>query len=457
MKRLNISIAAVGLLMLNNCLAAGDTVAIKSGEIQNIKKTVNLQDAMRAALKNNAGYAISKIDNKMAGLARTNAYAVFAPNIDIMASTSKTENSSEYRSSDPDSYYSESDTSLELVGQLNLFHGFTTVNNLKSKTASKNAAKWKLDSETANLIYSVTESIVNLWYAHEDFKSAEVKKDNLFKELQAQRNSFKAGAATKFDVAKAEANYEQAVYEADVAKLSILSAEAEFTKLTGEQASDLVELPDFDAKMPGSNVELEKIALVSNTNVLEAKETERAANYDLKVSRGRLAPRVDLTAKGGIQNVSKHSYPDDGRQGGYHNKRSVSLQMTIPVLSSNESSGNAFCNISMANENAKKAAMNVKNVIVNMKKECSVSYNNYITAMSMIKASESAVKSAKIGAEGDRQESALGLKSNTETLVRENQMYDSKKSLARSKAQLVLAKAAMLRLMGKLNLKLIKV
>ena len=92
-----------------------------------------------------------------------------------------------------------------------------------------------------------------------------------------------------------------------------------------------------------------------------------------------------------------------------------------------------------------------------MKKECSVSYNNYITAMSMIKASESAVKSAKIGAEGDRQESALGLKSNTETLVRENQMYDSKKSLARSKAQLVLAKAAMLRLMGKLNLKLIKV
>lgn len=458
MRPLSISIAALSSLMLfsNDLLAEVQNSSVKVQET--LKKKVNLQDAMRAALKNNAGYAISKIDNQMAGLARTNAYAVFAPNIDIQASTSKSENSVDYR--DPNSthkYSTESDTSLELVGQLNLFHGFTTVNNLKSKTASKNAAKWKLDSETANLIYSVTESIVNLWYAHEDFKSAEVKKDNLFKELQAQRNSFKAGAATKFDVAKAEANYEQAVYEADVAKLSILSAEAEFTKLTGEQASDNIELPDFDEKMPTSNVELEKIALLSNTNVLEAKETERAANYDLSVSRGRLAPRIDLVARGGIANQSIHDNGTVGQGSGLHNRRSVSLQMTIPVLSSNESSGNAFCNISMANENAKKAAMNVKNVIVNMKKECSVSYNNYITAMSMIKASESAVKSAKIGAEGDRQESALGLKSNTETLVRENQMYDSKKSLARSKAQLVLAKAAMLRLMGKLNLKLIKV
>lgn len=421
----------------------------KQAEKQKKKKdgATNLQDAMRAALKNSAGYAISKIDNVLAGMAQRNAMHAFGPSLEVSGSAGQTKGDRSDIKTDSTS------TGLELVGSLNIFHGLTTTNNLNSRTEAKKAAKWKLDSETSNLIYSVTECIVNLWYAHEDFKSAAVKKDNLFKELQAQKNSFKAGAATKFDVARAEASYEQAVYEADTARQGILSAEAEYERLTGEKPTDTIKLPEFAMRMPKSKDELESIALRDNPGILEAKHAEKASLYDLRSARGRLAPKIDLIARTGFSDHHNRGGILNTQSARTRNHYSVSLNMNIPVIPNSESQGNTYCHIAMANEQAKKAAFNVKNIIVSIKKDCAVNFNNYIIAMSLIKASESAVKSAMIGAEGDRQESALGLKSNTETLVRENQMYDSKKSLARSKAQLILAQAAMMRLMGRLDLK----
>lgn len=420
---------------------------------------ITFKDAVAAAMNNSASYAISKIDNVTARLNKTNAYAVLAPNIELVASAVKMNHTQSYSNREMNRLRGESnnnsgEVAVEGVLTQNIFHSFTTTNNYKSKSAAYKAANWRLVLDTSNLIYSVAESLANLWYAHEDYKSAKMKMENLEKELNAQKSSFAAGAATKYDVAKAKANYEQSVYESNLAKLNIISAAAEFTRITGLIPADDIELPNFDnIAMPKDQQELEQIALKNNPGILQAKFAEQSANYDLKAARGRLGPKVDFLARTNVVNNINH---DDDRASTKSNRYSIALQVSMPILSSSESSGNAYCMISIANEAAKKAAYQVKDAMNTIKKECLVSFNNYQSAVSMIKASESAVISAKVGADGDRQESALGLKSNTETLVRENQMYDSRKSLARSKAQLVLAKAAMLRLMGKLDTKMLK-
>ena len=426
---------------------------------QESTRKTTFKDAVAAAMKNSSSYAISKIDNVSARLSKTNAYAVLAPNIELVASATKSSSNSSYTNPMRDRISGESSensgtVTVEGVLTQNLFHSFTTTNNYKSKKAAATAAEWKLESDTANLIYSVAESLTNLWYTHEDYKSAKMKMENLAKELEAQNSSFAAGAATKYDVAKAKANYEQSIYEAKLAELNIISAAAEFTRITGLTPTDNIELPNLDGiSLPQNQAELEKIALKNNPGILQAKFLEQAACYDLKSTKGRLGPRVDFTARANMSHVvnNMNDWESYKRNGG-----SIAVQLTMPILSSSESSGNTYCAISMANEAAKKAAYQVKDTMNTIKKECRVSFNNYESAISMIKASESAVTSAKVGADGDRQESALGLKSNTETLVRENQMYDSRKSLARSRAQFVLAKAAMLRLMGKLNTKFLK-
>lgn len=461
MKSGTISILAIAALSLQQgALLAANTndskqeKAVEPSTKSEIQKVTRFKDSVRSALKNSSAYAMSKIDRTIAHYSHKNAEAVFGPNVEFSSSVTCSDVDQTNRDHGVSTNRGNSQVHLEGVVTQNIFHGFSTVNNLRAKNNAESAAVWKLDSATQDLIYSVAESMINLWYTHEDFKSAERKKENLLKELQAQKNSFLAGAATKYDVAKAEANYEQAVYEANLAKLNILSAEAEFTRITGEKPTDIIELPKFDCEMPKTHKELENISLNNNPNILEAKYAERSALYELNSARGKLAPKIDLIAKVGGQNQSYRNSQMFGSNTSERNN-SISLQCSIPIYSNNEASGNTYCQISIANENAKKAAFNVKNIMNNIKKECSVSFNNYKIAVSMIKAAESAVKGAKIGADGDRQESALGLKSNTETLVRENQMYDSSKALAKSISQLRSAEVAMLKLMGKLDRKLL--
>lgn len=415
------------------------------------KKITSFRESVEAALKNSPSYAVSKKERAIARLNKINAASGFIPNIELTASAKRTGSNQSYDINGSENDSNTSQITAGLAISQNLFNGFASLNNVKGRDAAAVAAQWKLVSDKSDIIYSVFESMVNLWYAKEDYKSADMKKTNLRKELDAQKNSLKAGASTKYDVAKAESNYEQAVYEADLAKLSIRSAEAEYTRLTGLVPTENVELPDISVDMPNSLHELEITALNHNPGILQAKFSEKAAEYDLRVAKGRLLPKVDLTLNGG-----RNRYVVDSMQSNSRDQScSIGINLTVPIISSSESGGNSFVNISIASETAKRAGFHVKDTINAVKKECSVNYDNYRIASSMIKAAESAVKSAKIGADGDRQESELGLKSNTDVIVRENQMYDSRKSLARSIAQSRLAKASMLRLMGRLNEKLL--
>lgn len=345
------------------------------------------------------------------------------------------------------------DGNAQIVLSQNVFNGFSTVNNMKASEENANAAKWKLEAETQQVIYSILEATCTLWYSTEKFKFANMKRENLEKALKGEKARFVAGLATKFDVSKAEADYAEAIYSADQSKFELLAARANFKKLTTLVPLDDVELPDICIDIPEDINEIKKIAFTNNPLLLSAMFAQKASEHLLDATYGRLGPKCDLKLSLGKSLHRRNNAPVSGDRKYTENKnfKSISFTATLPIFENSEGSGNTYSAIALAREESKRAACDVVIQRTAVENDCITNYEQYVTCKSLIKSASTAVHSAEVGVAGDRQESELGMKSITETLVREKQLCDLRISLAEAKHKLVLAKGKILQSMGKLT------
>ncbi len=345
------------------------------------------------------------------------------------------------------------DGNTQVVLSQNVFNGFSTINNMKASEENANAAKWKLESETQQVIYNILEATCTLWYSTEKSKFANMKKENLEKALKGEKARFAAGLATKFDVSKAEADYAEAIYFADQAKFELLAARANFKKLTTLVPLDEVELPNINIDIPNDINEIKKIAAANNPLLLSAMFTQKASEHILDATYGKLGPKCDVKVAFGRSLHRRNNAPAQGDVKYTENKnfKSITFSATLPIFENHEGSGNTYSAISLAHEESKRAACDVVIQRTVVENECITNYEQYVTCKSLIKSASTAVHSAEVGVAGDRQESELGMKSITETLVREKQLCDLRISLAEAKHKLVLAKGKILQSMGKLT------
>ena len=106
-------------------------------------------------------------------------------------------------------------------------------------------------------------------------------------------------------------------------------------------------------------------------------------------------------------------------------------------------------------QKALKAKYELENAKALIQKECVVNWNNYLSANALIQSSQSAVKSATVSSESELEESEMGLKSNTDVWVRENELLKSKVDFTESQKQKFMSAVKLLELCGKLNRKYI--
>lgn len=413
----------------------------------------NFKEAAEAAINRGVGFAKGKSDYQSARYRQVQSQLAFLPSAYIELSKSNTDlDYTHERSQYGIRNQREKSSQVQGVISQNLFHGFYTINNTKAMKDYSDAAKWKLENERQNIIYNALEAVCRLWYTKEKFKYAKMKEENLHKALIAEKDKLSAGVSTKYDVSKAKADYAEAIYFADEAKFELLAAQAEFKKVTTLDPLNEVELPNLEIEVPENVNKLKLIAFEANPAIMEAKYAQKAADHYVNAVIGKLGPRVDLKVSVGrylnSYNDALNGSPIERRN---KNSRSIALSATIPIFENGES-GNTYSEIALAREAAKKSAFEVKDQQNTVEKDCVTSFEQYKTSLTLINSATQAVNSAEVGVEGERQESELGLKSLTETLVREKQLCDLRISLAEAKYKLVLAKGKMMQSMGKLSL-----
>lgn len=416
---------------------------------------ITWEEALIAAYNNNNAWFAEQIDKEIADANYTQSVLTFLPNVNgsIGSTRSKTEE-------DDDRFVErvhsrKTSTNFRVTVQQNLFNGFSTINTVRASDNNSKAAFHKLKHNEQTLIVNVLDAYTSVWVGREKVKALRQKEINLKKTLESQEAALETGMSTQSEVALAQANHEKATYERINAETELFTAESNFEKLTGMKADEKMDLPSIDFPLPDSLKKLISVAMKSNHSIMYYKYNEMAANNRLDATRGKLAPSCDLSLQAGrgLDKTSNRFQSGDWSdpRNPSRNNYSASLSVTVPIFA-NSSSGNTYSAISIANKEALKAQFTAKDAVAEVKKECVVNWNTYISANAMIDASRSAVKSAELSSESRTEENDMGLKPSTDVWVQENQLLEARVSLATSLKQKVMAKVKLYALTGDLSL-----
>jgi outer membrane protein TolC len=427
-------------------------------------QATKFEEAVVAAYNSNKEWFANQTEKKIADESFTQSKMLFLPNVYGRLSGSRIKSESvetadrsqltaiqgnqllyENRATTSQNSIKETDTSMEIGISQNLFSGFSTVNKVMASENYAKAAYHKLKFEEQRLIINVLNAHTSIWVGRQKVVALKKKEENLKKALDSKNSSLEAGMGTPSEVAQANANYQKAIYERIEAETELFSAESEFEKLTGLKADENIELPDLKFQLPETLGKLINLAMSSNHSIKYKKLEERAEISNLDATRGHLSPSCDLSLRA-IRSLRKQKYNNS------NNNYVASIEMNIPIFSNSPSSGNTYSAIAIANQKALKARFSAEDAILEIKKECIVNWNKYISANAMIKSSRSAVKSAELSSESNLEENAMGMKSNTEVLVEENQLLEARINLANSRKQKMLSAAVIYALTGNLSL-----
>lgn len=430
---------------------------------------LDLEEAIVSAYNNNAAWKASQAERSVAFEQYKQAEAIFLPTIDATLSTSRTGNEiMDYKRDKTYPIIKESDgnyyavptegellrgrdisqktqTQMALRLSQNLFRSFQDVNNVKSKKNSAKAAFHKLKKAEQDLIVNVVQIYTAVWAERQKLQAHEKKEQNLKKLYESQKICLAAGMATPADVAEAKAKYKTAVYEKVDAKTRVVEAEARFAYITGMEASKNIFIPNLTINLPENLEKLEKIALVSNQEILQERFADLAALNDLDKAKGELGPRCDLKLELG-RNLNK---PENYLGYTSHqNTYNAELSVTVPVFNMRN-----YSNVSIYSERAKQAKFASENKILEVKSDCQICWSAYKSAEAAISANRAAVESAEISSASNLDQTNLGMKSNTEFLDAETSLLNARINLANSIKGKIDAAIKLFALTGNLDLR----
>jgi outer membrane protein len=404
-------------------------------------KKTSFEEAVIAAYNNYPGWFSQQTKKRIADEQLLQARTAFLPDIrcGLTALRAKKE-TYEFGSV---AHFRGTETDMALTLSQNLFDGFATVNRIKSHDNAAEAAYHELKMHEQELIINVLEAYAGIWLGRQKVVALKRREENLKKVLNSHESALEAGMNTSSDVSEANANYQNAISDRIKAETDLFSFESEFEKLTGLKMDENPELPNLNVTLPETLEELVKTAMSSNHAVKYHQFMKKAAEANLNMQKGALSPSCDLKLQ-----ASKNLYkPPQGRTCKYN----ASLEVSVPLFA-NPSSGNIYSSIAIADQKALEAKFNAENSKLEIRKQCVVHWNTYISAGAMIKYLRSAVKSAELSSESKLEESAFGTKSNTDVLIAENKLLESRINLAESRKNKLVAALKLYGLTGHLSL-----
>lgn len=428
-------------------MSGGSSSAL--GKFENVsEKITNLREAFEAVYKNNPSWLKMRSEKQVADESLTQAKIMFLPNVEGSVGVSRSGNYKNYDShtnwqtsqqflTTTDHKISDKTTSKSLgirVSQ-NLFNGFASINRLEHAGNNVKAAYHKLKANETQLLIKTLEAYLNVWAGRKKLEAYIKKENNLKETLSAKRSSLTVGMGTNSEVAQADSNYQKAIYERIAAETELANFKAAFQKLTGEEPADNIDLPNLKLKLPASLDELVGKISALNHAILYYSFAAKAAEDELKIAKGALAPSCDLSLQANRYLTRKNSTSPTGTDENF----AASLEVKIPIFSNSHTNGNTYSQIHIRNEQLRQAQCDLRDNLTEVTRSSVENWNTYIAAGAMIESSLSAVKSAEIASESDTEESQLGLKSNTDVLVKENQLLDSKIDLVNAKRKRILA------------------
>jgi protease secretion system outer membrane protein len=288
-----------------------------------------------------------------------------------------------------------------------------------------------------DLLVRVLGAYTDTLFALDQVKLASAQKKTFDEQLAGNEALFNNGQGTRTDILETRSKAELAQADLADARDNLDNAAHALEAVAGLPAAldveGLDQLSDsYKPVMPSPNSfeQWRDIALDSNAELIAERHTVEAARQQVEVARAGFYPHVDLVAS-----IGKNQSDAVNTIGQRYLNKQVGIEVTIPIYSGGLVQASSE-QASATYERTKYELEDKTNkVLLDVRKQ----YNVCVSSLTRIDALQSAVESATLLITATRKSVQAGLRTNVDVLTAEQQLYQSKRDLARARYQYLLA------------------
>jgi outer membrane protein len=276
------------------------------------------------------------------------------------------------------------------------------------------------------LILRVSQAYFNYLLAQDTLELNTAQKLSLAAQaLQAER-LYKGGVATVTDMEESKSRYQVAAAQEQVAQNALQVSQAQLVKMVGKLPTNLRKsgVYDFDATLPEPNdIEVWKEASKKqNLKILSAELNVRLSELEYDRAYARHLPTVDLSA----------SYQNSDQPSEFllkSNTSRIGVEVNVPIFQGGLVNAESRRLLSLKDkvESDKLSAERDSEILA------IESYLGVVGGMSRIEALKQAVKSSTITLKGMQVGQQNGLRTNTDVLNAQQQLFSAKRDLQKER------------------------
>jgi outer membrane protein len=291
--------------------------------------------------------------------------------------------------------------------------------------AAIDQANYIIKAERANLLNTEESVLLQAATAYFDVVNNQAVLDlainniNVLTQALDEANArFKAGLATKTDVAQAEASLQQGYADKQQAEANLINSRAAYRDAVGDWPGTLKAEPPA-APLPPSVDDAVKAATSNNPQVLFAQANQEAANAGVDVADAQLMPSLAVT--GTLSDASNQQVVGD-----WQNDAQILVTLTVPIYQA----GAEYSKIRQSKETLQQTKDQVSAAIRLTVENTTQAWQNMVAAQAKITSFEAQVRANTIAYEGLVEENRVGTRTTFDVLQGQQNLFSSQVELS---------------------------
>ena len=294
------------------------------------------------------------------------------------------------------------------------------------------------DTEAA-VLEKVVGTYADLLYVQQAVAVARADIELLDNQVAEARSRFKLGQATRTDVAQLEAQRESAVSALADAEGAAASVAATYRATVGHVAGALEAAPATPTTLPSTIDAARSRAVAANPIV---RQQQLAAGADAARVDQQRAERNPYVGLGGT-----YGYAAGQGRSGYANAAVAGVTLRVPLLTG----GLVSSRVRQAEAVYRADRFGIDAAERDATRLAETAWANLAAAQARVQANARRVEAAELALKGVRAEYAFSLRTTLDILIADESLRAAQLALARSRSDVLIGQAALLRSIGRLG------
>ena len=321
-----------------------------------------------------------------------------------------------------------------------IFDGFRTDNSVRRAESNVLASREDLTTVEQNTLFSAASAYMNVL---RDTAILDLQRNNvevIDEQLRQTRDRFNVGEVTRTDVAQAESRLAAARSQASQAEANLRGSIAQYRQYVGVDPQQLAPGRPLDKLTPRSVNEALKIALGEHPAIKAAQHAVDAAEFQVKIAQGALAPQV------GVRATVTQRYDVRGANDEQLAASAVA-SLTVPIYEG----GQAYAATRQAKEQVGQAQLQADWVRDQVRAAVLSSWGALEAARAQIEAAQAQIDAAETALSGVREEARVGQRTTLDVLNAQQELLTARVNLIQAQRDRVVGSYSLVQAMGRLN------